>query len=153
MATFQGIPGFGFITSSSGTASGQVQGLPFTRLKGVGLVGTIADSVSNFPPGITGPGPIPPAGGFVCIQSTAAINNQIVSTSSGGLQNASLVYIPVTTGGLNGGVAPAYTGCGAPLIWNDNTATLSIWSTSRAAWMTQVVGTSFSAGNTTFTTS
>jgi len=127
----------GFVTTDGGA--------PSTRFKAPVLTGTLIDATAG--------GPLPPAGAIMGIQSTASVINQIVSTSSAGLSRASFLYIPVTTGGLNGGVAPAYVGAGTPIAWNDATANLMVWSTSRASWMTQVVGTSFAAGNTTFTTS
>lgn len=123
-------------------------GLPYTRFKAPVMSGQIIDSQ-----GSGQVGPIPPAGGVMVIQSTASITNQIVTTSATGLTHASFVYIPVTTGPFNGLGAPPYVGVGTALVWNDNTATFSIWSSSRASWMTGVVGTSFAAGNTTFTTS
>jgi hypothetical protein len=147
MASFQGLPGFVGPNTSTGQDVGR--GLTFTRIKGPGMAGQVADGAG----GSNSPGPLPPAGGFICIQSTASLTNQIVTTSATGLLNASFPYIPVTTGPFNGLGAPAYTGVGAALVFNDNLGTLSIWSSSRGSWMTQVVGTSFAAGNTTFTTS
>jgi hypothetical protein len=146
MASFQGLPGFVGPNTSTGQDVGR--GLTFTRIKGPGMAGQIADGAG----GTNSPGPLPPAAGFICIQSTASLTNQIVTTSATGLLNASFMYIPVTTGVLTGAGAPAYTGVGTPLVWNDNLATLAIWSSSRTSWMMGVAGSS-QTGNTTFTTS
>lgn len=122
-------------------------GLKMAGFQGPVLAGKIADGGSA---GMN----LPAAGGVMCVQSTASITNQVVTTSDTTIgSRASFIYIPVTTGGLNGAAAPPYVGVGTPLVWNDNTATFMVWSSSRTSWMTQVVGTSFTAGNTTFTTS
>ena len=125
------------------------QGLPMylstaanigTRVKGPAAAGQIADSGTG--------GPIPSPGGFMCVQSTASVINQVVTTSATGLQNASFVYIPVTTGALTGStVIPPYLGVGTPLVWNDNSASLMVWSSSRAVWMTQTVTSSALLGD------
>jgi len=120
-------------------------GQPYTRFKAPVLSGQIVDG------GVSG-GPIPPAGAVMVVQSTASITNQIVTTSATGLARASFIYIPVTTGSLIGAAAPAYVGAGTALAWNDNSASLMVWSSSRASWMMGVAGSSQS-GNTTFTTS
>ncbi len=96
-------------------------------------------------------GSIPTAGGYICVQSTASLTNQVVTTSVTGFQNASHVYLSVTTGPLVGMAAPPYTGVGTPLVWNDNLAQLQIWSSGKASWMTLIATTSMSAGG--FTTS
>ncbi len=133
MATFQGLPGFVGPNTSTGADPGR--GLSFTRLKGPALAGTVADG------GASG-GPLPPAGGYICIQSTASLTNQIVTTSATGLLNASHMYVPVTTGILTGGAAPAYTGVGAAFLWDDTDARLLVWSSSRASWLAQTVTSS-----------
>lgn len=103
-----------------------------TRIKGPGAAGQIIDG------GASG-GPIPQPGGFMCVQSTASITNQVVTTSNTGLQNASFMYIPVTTGSLTGAAAPPYLGVGTPIIWNDAAKTLQVWSSDSASWMTGTV--------------
>ena len=136
MASFQGLPGFVGPNTSTGADVGR--GLAFTRLKGPAMAGQIADSV-----GLAGAaGPLPPAAGFICIQSTASLTNQVVTTSATGLLNASFVYIPLTTGTLVGASAPAYTGVGTPLLWDDADAILMVWSSSRSSWMNQTVTSS-----------
>ncbi|SRR6266700_1552931 len=134
------------------------QGLPLylstagnigTRVKGPAISGQIQDTA----PG----GPIPQPAGFMCVQSTASITNQIVSTSSSAIQNASFVYISVTTGPLvtaaggAGAMQPPYQGVGTAIAWNDNLAQLMIWSSGKASWMTLIATTSMAAGG--FTTS
>jgi hypothetical protein len=99
-------------------------------------------------------GPIPPAGGFICIQSTASITNQTISSSATAAGRNSYVYIPVSTAAATnwvGAPAPAYTGVGTPIIWNDTAFQLSVWSSSKGSWMTLIATTSMSAGG--FTTS
>ena len=116
-----------------------------TRFKAPVLSGQIAGDVS------AAVGPIPVAGGFMCIQSTAAILNQVVTTSATGLARASFFYIPVTTGTLTGAAAPPFVGVGTPITWNDNSKMLQIWSSGSASWMSLVATTSMAAGG--FTTS
>ena|SRR5690349_9517739 len=136
MSLSAGLPGY---KSTDG-------GLKKAGFQGPVLVGKIADA------GVSG-GPLPVAGGLMCVQSTASITNQVVTTSDTTLgSRASFIYIPVTTGTLIGSAAPPYVGVGTPLVWNDNTATLHIWSSSRSSWMAGVSGSS-QTGNTTFTTS
>jgi hypothetical protein len=109
----------------------------YTRLRGPALAGQIADG------GASG-GPLPAAGGFICVQSTASITNQVITTSDNVVGRSSFVYIPViaTTGSLAGAAAPAYVGAGTPLVWNDNAGFLMVYSSSRASWMTMVITTS-----------
>jgi len=126
-----GLPGF--ITSDN-TVN--------TRFRAPVLSGHISDNVG---------GPLPSAGGFICVQSTAAIANQVVTTSATGLARASFVYIPVTTGTLTGAAAPPFVGVGTALTWNDNSKMLQIWSSGSGSWMSLVATTSMSAGG--FTTS
>jgi len=127
------------------------QGLPLylssaanigTRIKGPAHAGQIADNAG---------GPIPAPGGFICVQSTASVTNQVVTTSATGLQNASFFYIPVTTGTLTGAAAPPFLGVGVPLVWNDANKMLQIYSSGTGSWMSLVATTSMSAGG--FTTS
>src|SRR5712664_3451688 len=120
MSLIQGLPGFIGPNTSTGTDPGL--GLSFTRSKGPGMAGQVADNT----PG----GPIPQAGGFICIQSTASLTNQIVTTSATTVNNrASFFYIPVTTGPLQGAGAPPYVGVGAALVWDDTSRRLEVWST------------------------
>lgn len=99
-----------------------------TRVKGPALAGQIADGGSS--------GPLPGAGGFICIQSTASITNQVVSTADAVVGNrASFVYIPVTTGAMIGAAAPPYVGVGTPIVWDDTAKNISIWSSGSASWM------------------
>ena len=99
-------------------------------------------------------GPLPLGGGFVCIQSTSSVTNQVVTTADAVIGRASFVYIPVVNSGtLMAGAAPPYTGCGTPIVWNDNLKLLQVWSSGAASWMTQATGSSFAAGGAGFTTS
>lgn len=111
-----------------------------TRLKAPAIAGQIADNAG---------GPIPPPGGVMLVQSTAALTNQVVTTSATGLQNASFVYISVSTGSLTGAAAPPYTGVGTPIHWNDAAKTLQVWSSGSGSWMSQFFGSSATAGFTT----
>lgn len=129
----QGLPGY--ISTQNG--------LPKTGFQGPVLVGKVMDGGTS--------GPIPPAGGLMAVQSTASLTNQVVTTSATGLQHASLLYLPVTTGPLVGAAAPPFTGVGTPLVWNDGNKTLQIWSSGAASWMTLVATTSMALGG--FTTS
>ena len=131
----------GFLTTDNG--------LPYSRFKAPILSGTIFDGGNT-----SNPGPIPPAGGFICVQSTSSITNQTISSSATAAAHNSYVYIPVSTAAATnwvGAPAPAYTGVGTPIIWNDTAFQLSVWSSSKASWMTLIATTSMSAGG--FTTS
>lgn len=141
MSLTAGLPGY--VATSSLDPGKAIMG---TRVQGPALSGQVADNASN------SAGPAYRAGGFICIQSTASLVNQIVSTSDGVIgSKASFVYLPVTTGPLVGSVAPPFVGCGTPLVWNDNLKQLMIWSSGAASWMTLIATTSMSAGG--FTTS
>ena len=131
-----GLPGF---VSTDGP-------LANTRFKAPVLSGTLIDSGSA--------GPIPPTGGFICVQSTSSITNQTISSSATAAAHNSYVYIPVSTAAATnwvGAPAPFYTGVGTPIIWNDTAFQLSVWSSSKASWMTLIATTSMAAGG--FTTS
>ena len=141
MSLIQGLPGY--VTASSGV--GISIGLKKTGFSGPVLAGKIADG------GASG-GPLPLAGGVICVQSTASLTNQILTTSDGTLgTRASFIYIPVSTGPLVGSTSPPYVGVGTPLVWNDNLAQLMVWSSGKASWMTLIATTSMAAGG--FTTS
>jgi hypothetical protein len=140
MSLVQGLPGY--VTATSGVDI--TVGLKKTGFNGPVLAGKVAD------PAVAG-GPLPTPGGVICVQSTASLLNQVVTTSATGLQRASFIYLPVTTGPLVGAAAPPYVGVGTPLVWNDNLAQLQIWSSGKASWMTLIATTSMSAGG--FTTS
>ncbi len=141
MPLMQGLPGY--VTATSGVNF--AIGAPKTGFGSPVLAGKVAD------PGVAG-GPLPVAGGVICVQSTASLLNQILTTSDGTIsKRASFIYIPVTTGPLVGSTAPPYLGVGTPLVWNDNLAQLMIYSTGKASWMTLIATTSMSAGG--FTTS
>ena len=131
------------------------QGLPLylstaanigTRVKGPAHAGQVFD-------GGTAGGPIPSPGGYICVQSTASITNQIVSTSSVGIQNASFVYIPVSTGSFvssnAAGQAPAppFLGVGTPIVWNDAAARLMIWSSGAASWLSAPAAQAFTCSS------
>ena len=119
-------------------------GLKYAGFQGPVLAGKIAD----VPGGVA----LPAAGGIICVQSTASLTNQVVTTSDTTLgSRASFIYLPVTTGPLAGAAAPPYVGCGTPLVWNDNLKQLMIWSSGSASWMTLIATTSMAAGG--FTTS
>lgn len=140
MSLLQGLPGYVTATSGVNAAIGAKK----SGFNSPVLAGRVADSI----PG----GPIPVAGGIICVQSTASLTNQIVTTSDTTLgSRASFIYLPVTTGPLVGAAAPPYVGVGTPLVWNDNLAQLMIWSSGKASWMTLIATTSMSAGG--FTTS
>ncbi len=142
MSLIQGVPGY--VTATSSVNPGI--GLKKLGFQGPVLVGRVADG------GTSGVGPLPSAGGIICIQSTASLLNQVVTTSDTTLgTRASFIYIPVTTGPLVGSTSPPYLGCGTPLVWNDNLKQLMIYSTGSASWMTLIATTSMSAGG--FTTS
>lgn len=135
MSLTQGLPGF--ITTDGGRKQ--------TRLQGPALSGSI-----GFDGGVVGPAPV--AGGYICVQATASLINQVVSTSSGVLGgHASFVYIPVLaasiTGSSNGdqGAAPPYLGCGTPIAWDDTNKWLVVWSSGTGAWL--------KSANTSFTCS
>lgn len=105
-------------------------GLSKTGFRGPVLAGRVADNTPS--------GPLPAAGGVMCVQSTASITNQVVSTADAVIGNrASFIYIPVTTGPLNGAAAPPYVGVGTPLVWDDANKRLAIWSSGSSSWMTQ----------------
>ena len=129
MSLTAGLPGY-VATSSGDPGKGNLG----TRLKGPALSGNVQDASG---------GPLAIAGGFICVQATASLVNQIVTTSDGTLgARASFVYIPVTTGPLSGSVAPPYVGCGTPLVWNDNLGQIMIYSSGRASWMSLITTTS-----------
>lgn len=105
------------------------------------LAGRVADNVTS------GPGPLYKASGFMCVQSTASIVNQILSTADAVIGNrASFVYVPVTTGSLVGAAAPAYTGVGTPIVWNDALKSLNIWSSGSSSWLVLITSSGGSAG-------
>lgn len=111
-----------------------------TRIKGPGVAGQLIDTTAG--------GPIPAPGGLMVVQSTASLTNQVVTTSDTTIGNrASFIYIPLTTGGLVGAVAPVFTGCGTPIVWNDNSAVLMVWSSSRSSWLSQTVTSSALLGD------
>jgi hypothetical protein len=134
MSLVQGLPGY--VTATSGVTA--AIGLKKTGFNGPVLAGKVAD------PGVAG-GPIPTPGGYICVQSTASLTNQIVTTSATGLQNASFVYIPVTTGQLQGAAAPPYVGVGVPLVWNDTTRRLMVWSSGALDWLNMSSSGTFSS--------
>jgi hypothetical protein len=142
--SFQGMPGFVGPNTSTGADVGR--GLSFTRLKGPALAGQMAD-------GGTSGGPIPSAGGYICMQSTASLVNQIVSTSSAAITNASFVYIPVSTGSFvssnnaSGQGSPAYLGVGTPIVWNDAAQRLMIWSSGLQSWLSQPAAQAFTCSS------
>ncbi len=117
-------------------------GLKKTGFQGPVLAGKVADNGSS--------GPLPVAGGVMCVQSTASLTAQVVSTADAVIGNrASFIYIPVTTGPLNGAAAPPYVGVGTPIVWDDTNKRLSVWSSGSGSWMTQLS----SVGGGYFTTS
>ena len=117
-------------------------GMKYSGFQGPVLAGKMADGMLAS---------LPAAGGFICVQSTASIDNQIVTTSANGLSRASFIYIPVSTASLVGAAAPAYAGVGTALTWDDATKTLQVWSSGSASWMTLIATTSMAKGG--FTTS
>lgn len=109
-----------------------------TRLKGPALSGQAADGGSS--------GPLPLAGGFICIQSTASLTAQVVSTVAAVVNNrASFMYVPVVTAALEGAGAPPFVGVGAALVYNDTTRRLEIWSSGAGAWLTMSSSGTFSS--------
>jgi hypothetical protein len=138
MTLIAGLPGY-----VSASSNGHIGGILGTRLKGPALSGQVENSTANIP----GPG-----AGYICIQSTASVVNNVLSTLDAVIgSRASFVYIPVTTGPLAGSAAPPYVGCGTPLVWNDDLKQLMVWSSGAVSWMTLIATTSMSAGG--FTTS
>ena len=123
------------------------QGLP-NYLSSVANIGTRLQgpAVSGQAQDVSG-GPLVPAGGFMCVQSTASLTNQVVTTSANVIGNrASYVYIPVLAGSLQGSTAgPPYLGCGTPLLWDDTARRLNIWSSSAGAWLTASSSAAFSS--------
>ena len=118
----QGIPGQVFSTSKFG-------GEPYSEMLGPLVVGRIADNVS------ASKGPIYSASGVMVVQTTASVTNQVVTTSATGQARNSFVYIPVTTGPMQGAGAPPFTGVGAALVWNDTTRRLEVWSSGALDWI------------------
>jgi len=108
-----------------------------TRFAAPVVSGGIADNAG---------GPLPLAAGYFCIQSTAALLNQVVTTSATGLQRASFMYVPVTTGSLVGAGAPPFVGCGTPIVWNDGLKTLNIWSSGAQSWLVLITSSGGAAG-------
>ncbi len=98
-----------------------------TRFKMPVLSGTIDDG------GATA-GPLPSPGAFICVQSTAALVSQIL-TSTGQPAKSSFVYITqgslAMTSSTNANIAadPPYTGSGAAMYYDFTRKKLSIWST------------------------
>ena len=125
------VPNFVFSTADPG------RGRPFTRIQGPVVVGGPRDSTPS--------GPLSIASGVIVVQSTASLTNQVVTTSATGAARNSHIYIPVTTGIFQGVAAPAYAGAGAPLLWNDNTRRLEIWSSGAAEWLTMSSSGTFSS--------
>jgi hypothetical protein len=147
MPLISGLPGY--VTASSQTFGIQ-SGLMPSRFRQIVMSGNVADNTLSS----ANPGPLYPAAGVVVVQSTASLVNQVVSTADAVIgARASFIYIPVSTGPFNGSTGPAFQGCGTALVWNDAIKALMVWSSGSATWMTQVVGTSFAAGNTVFTSS
>jgi len=134
----QGLPGY--VTATSGVTS--AIGLKKVGFNGPILAGKVMDG------GTSGVGPLPTAGGLICVQSTADKSNQILSTADAVIgARASFVYIPVTTGPLVGAAAPPYVGVGTPLVWNDNSKVLMVWSSGSASWLSQTVTSSALLGD------
>jgi hypothetical protein len=128
MSLTQGLPGYA-------TTDG---GLAQTGFKAPVLAGRVQDSPAG--------GPIPLASGYICVQSTASITNQVVTTSAATVNSrASFPYIPVTTGQLQGAGAPAYVGVGAALAWNDTSRRLMIWSSGAGDWLNMSSSGTFSS--------
>ncbi len=129
MSLSAGLPGFK-------TTDG---GLKYSGFQGPVLAGKIADG------GVAGVS-LPTAGGVIAVQSTASITNQIVTTSAATVNSrASFIYIPVSTGTLQGAGAPPYVGVGAALLWNDATRRLEVWSSGAAEWLTMSSSGTFSS--------
>jgi len=128
----QGIPGQVFSTAKFG-------GEPYSEVLGPLVVGRIADNAS------AASGPFYPASGVMVVQTTASKTNQVVTTSATGATRNSFIYIPVTTGILQGAGAPPFTGVGTPLVWNDNSRRLEIWSSGAAEWIVMTSSGTFSS--------
>ncbi len=131
MSLSQGLPGY--ISTDGGLAQ--------TGFKAPVLAGRIADSA-----GSGQVGPLPVGSGVICVQSTASIANQIVTTSAATVNSrASFIYIPVSTGQLQGAGGPPYLGVGTPLVWNDTSRRLMIWSSGAADWLNMSSSGTFSS--------
>src|SRR5438094_2196212 len=128
MSLSQGLPNY---LSTSGVLG--------TRVQGPLIAGQALD-------GAAVSGPIVKPSGVMVVQSTASLINQIVTTSAATVNNrASFIYIPVSTGTLQGAGAPPYVGCGTPLTWNDTTRRLEVWSSGAAEWLTMSSSGTFSS--------
>ncbi len=104
-----------------------------TRFSAPVVTGKVADSVNAS-------GPLPQPGGFICLQSTANLTNQIVSSSA--VARGSYFYIPVITPStsLVSAPAPPYVGCGAAMVYNDTQKRLEIWSSGSGQWLVMSTG-------------
>ena len=106
-------------------------GQPNTRFKAPVLSGTLADGAG---------GPLPPPGGFMCVQSTAALTTQILTTT-GQPAVSSFVYITQGTLAVTSSstatiaAAPPYTGSGAAMYFDITRKKLSIYSTGVGDWV------------------
>src|SRR6266581_1885304 len=110
-----------------------------TRIKGPGIAGQIADG------GASG-GPIPAPGGLMVVQSTASLTNQVVTTSASTVNSrASFIYIPVSTGALQGAGAPPFTGCGTAIVFNNASRRLEVWSSDALEWLAMSSSGTFSS--------
>ncbi len=118
----------GFVTTDGGK--------PYSRFKAPVMSGQLVDSA-----GSTQVGPLPNAGGFICVQSTGTPLVQIL-TSSSAFPTASYVYIPQGSFAVTSSntatlaLGPPYTGSGAAMYYDFTRAKLSIFSTGGTGdWM------------------
>ena len=120
------------------TADGRTGGAKYTRLAGPVLSGVLQD--------VSG-GPVGSPGGFICVQTTAALATQLITTT-GQFAETSFVYIPQgTLGATSSGTAnisesPPYTGSGAALYFDITRRKLSIFSTGVGDWLSVTLSSS-----------
>ena len=109
---------------------------PYTRHKGPVLSGQIQDGTVT-----------PPPGGFMLVQSTAALTTQIITTTAQ-TGRAGFVYITQGTLAVSSSTnatiaaAPPYTGAGAALYFDGTRKKLSVYSTIVGDWVSVTLSSS-----------
>ena len=112
---------------------------PYTRFQGPVLSGTLFDG------GVGGPKALP--GGFLCVQTTASLVTQLITTTA---QTALASYVYITQGSIavssstNSVIAapPPITGAGAALYFDNVRNKLSIFSTATNDWLSVTLSSS-----------
>src|SRR5262245_39085551 len=119
-----------FVQTSTDNFTG---GLPYNRFRGVVLSGQL-ETLS--PAG----GPLPPPGGFACIQSTAAVLPQMIATTAA-TGTANYFYITQGTVSVTSSTnttiaaAPPLTGMGAALYYDTARKKICVFSTVTNDWL------------------